>query len=102
MCPSAHFARPDSTRKPPGMSGAGWRKTVHSSSRTPGSSRCCAIHSVSTRCCGRVKLIAVPPLRAGQRVDVLHTLGQPRFAPRLAAVLGAEHLGAARDAVDLL
>src|SRR5579863_8070727 len=41
-------------------------------------------------------------LRAGERVAVGDAVGQRVGLPALAAVLGAEHLAAARRAVDLL
>src|SRR5438876_7728439 len=39
---------------------------------------------------------------AGERIDVLHALGQAMLAPRAAAVLGAEDLAGAAHAVDAL
>src|SRR2546428_7764690 len=39
---------------------------------------------------------------AGERIDVLHALGQAILAPRAAAVLGAEDLAGAAHAVDAL
>src|SRR5689334_24317421 len=41
-------------------------------------------------------------LRTGQRINILHALGQAMLAPGSAAVLGAEHLTRAADAVDAI
>src|SRR5262249_1485601 len=41
-------------------------------------------------------------LRTGQRIHILHALRQAMLAPRSAAVLGAEHLTRAADAVDTI